>query len=200
MLGQGWQFESLRPFTEGDDLSRVDWKATARRAELIVSNYEVEREQNVTGGHRRGPRHGRRVRGHQPPGLPGQRHADARLRRAAPARLVQPGGLQRPHRELPAAGAPRPEHRARRAGALRAGAAPGRVRLRLGLPLHGPEEPQAQPDLPDDRRHRPRRQRHHHRLHGALRPPPPAAGRHAGRPSGALRPPGQPLAASPTPT
>jgi len=47
-LGQGWQFESLRPFAEGDDLSRVDWKATARRAELIVRNYEVEREQNVT--------------------------------------------------------------------------------------------------------------------------------------------------------
>ncbi len=47
-LGQGWQFESLRPFADGDDLSRVDWKATARRAELIVRNYEVEREQNVT--------------------------------------------------------------------------------------------------------------------------------------------------------
>jgi uncharacterized protein (DUF58 family) len=47
-LGQGWQFESLRPFAEGDDLSRVDWKATARRAEMIVRSYEVEREQNVT--------------------------------------------------------------------------------------------------------------------------------------------------------
>jgi uncharacterized protein (DUF58 family) len=47
-LGRGWQFESLRLFAEGDDLSRVDWKATARRAELVVRNYEVEREQNVT--------------------------------------------------------------------------------------------------------------------------------------------------------
>jgi uncharacterized protein (DUF58 family) len=45
--GQGSEFESLRSFTEGDDLSRIDWKATAKRSRLIVRNFEPERQQNV---------------------------------------------------------------------------------------------------------------------------------------------------------
>lgn len=46
-IGYGWEFESLRHYTDGDDLSRVDWKATARTANLIVRNYEAERRQSV---------------------------------------------------------------------------------------------------------------------------------------------------------
>jgi uncharacterized protein (DUF58 family) len=46
-IGQGSDFESLRPYATGDEMSRVDWKATARRAELIVRNYEPERQQSV---------------------------------------------------------------------------------------------------------------------------------------------------------
>jgi uncharacterized protein (DUF58 family) len=46
-IGQGSQFESLRLYGPGDEMSKVDWKATARRAELIVRNYEPERQQSV---------------------------------------------------------------------------------------------------------------------------------------------------------
>ncbi len=46
-IGQGAQFESLRPYVRGDEISRIEWKATARRASLIVKNYEPERQQSV---------------------------------------------------------------------------------------------------------------------------------------------------------
>jgi uncharacterized protein (DUF58 family) len=46
-LGRGWEFESLRPYTPGDDTERIDWKATARFGDLVVRNYEVERRQHV---------------------------------------------------------------------------------------------------------------------------------------------------------
>lgn len=47
MLGQGSEFESLRQYTPGDEMSRIDWKATAKRTKLIVRNHEPERQQNV---------------------------------------------------------------------------------------------------------------------------------------------------------
>jgi uncharacterized protein (DUF58 family) len=47
MIGQGSEFESLRPYAAGDEMSRVDWKATAKRARLIVRNREPERQQHV---------------------------------------------------------------------------------------------------------------------------------------------------------
>lgn len=47
MIGQGTEFESLRVYALGDDMSRVDWKATAKRSELVVRNFESEREQSV---------------------------------------------------------------------------------------------------------------------------------------------------------
>lgn len=47
ILGQGSEFESLRHYTAGDEMSCVDWKATAKRARLIVRNREPERQQNV---------------------------------------------------------------------------------------------------------------------------------------------------------
>jgi len=46
-IGQGSEFESLRHHSAGDDMSRVDWKATAKRARLIVRNYQPERRQSV---------------------------------------------------------------------------------------------------------------------------------------------------------
>lgn len=45
--GQGTEFESLRPYTEGDDFRDLDWKATARRGEPIVRRHEAERNQAV---------------------------------------------------------------------------------------------------------------------------------------------------------
>jgi len=46
-VGQGFEFESLRPYIRGDEIARIEWKATARRGALIVKNYEPERQQNV---------------------------------------------------------------------------------------------------------------------------------------------------------
>ncbi|HUU60607.1 MAG TPA: DUF58 domain-containing protein [Phycisphaerae bacterium] len=46
-IGQGTEFESLRQYAQGDDMGRVDWKATAKRSQLITRNYQPEREQNV---------------------------------------------------------------------------------------------------------------------------------------------------------
>jgi len=43
----GSQFESLRAYAQGDPLSRVEWKATAKRSALVVKNYEPERNQSV---------------------------------------------------------------------------------------------------------------------------------------------------------
>src|SRR5262249_57233266 len=41
------EFESLREYAFGDDVRQLDWKATARRARLIVRNQEAERNQTV---------------------------------------------------------------------------------------------------------------------------------------------------------
>jgi uncharacterized protein (DUF58 family) len=41
------EFESLREYVPGDGFRFVDWKATARRGRLMVSQYDIERSQNV---------------------------------------------------------------------------------------------------------------------------------------------------------
>lgn len=46
-IGQGSEFESLRQYTIGDDMSRVAWKVTAKHSKLIVRNYQPERQQSV---------------------------------------------------------------------------------------------------------------------------------------------------------
>ena len=46
-IGQGSEFESLRVYTPGDEMARVDWKATAKRSKLVVKNFQPEREQSV---------------------------------------------------------------------------------------------------------------------------------------------------------
>lgn len=45
--GEGRSFESLREYARGDDPRTIDWKATARRGDLMVREYEVERSQSV---------------------------------------------------------------------------------------------------------------------------------------------------------
>lgn len=47
MMGKGAVFESLRQYVPGDETSCIDWKASAKRAKLIVKNYEPERRQNI---------------------------------------------------------------------------------------------------------------------------------------------------------
>jgi uncharacterized protein (DUF58 family) len=47
LRGAGTEFESLREWTDGDAFRAIDWKASARRAKLMVAQHEVERSQNV---------------------------------------------------------------------------------------------------------------------------------------------------------
>jgi uncharacterized protein (DUF58 family) len=46
-LGTGTEFESLREYLAGDAFRAINWKATARRGRLMVSQYEVERSQSL---------------------------------------------------------------------------------------------------------------------------------------------------------
>jgi uncharacterized protein (DUF58 family) len=46
-LGEGREFEALRPYIPGDDVRLIDWKATAKRREPITRQYGPERNQTV---------------------------------------------------------------------------------------------------------------------------------------------------------
>lgn len=45
--GVSSEFESLREYVHGDEVRRVDWKASARRAKPMVRNYQLERGQEL---------------------------------------------------------------------------------------------------------------------------------------------------------
>lgn len=45
--GGDTEFERLRPYQRGDETKHVDWRASARRDELVVRQYQVETNQNV---------------------------------------------------------------------------------------------------------------------------------------------------------
>ena len=45
--GEGLEFHQLREYRDGDTLRQIDWRATARRGELISREYEEERDQRV---------------------------------------------------------------------------------------------------------------------------------------------------------
>ncbi len=45
--GEGLSFANLREYAVGDDPRRIDWKATARRAQLITREFTIERAQTV---------------------------------------------------------------------------------------------------------------------------------------------------------
>ena len=46
-IGISGDFDSLRPFHVGDDARLIDWKATARRGDLITRQYTLERDQSL---------------------------------------------------------------------------------------------------------------------------------------------------------
>ena len=45
--GQGTEFDSLRDYVIGDDVRAIDWRATARRQQVVVRTWRPERERRV---------------------------------------------------------------------------------------------------------------------------------------------------------
>lgn len=45
--GQGTEFDSLREYVRGDDVRSIDWRATARRQDLMVRTWRPERDRRV---------------------------------------------------------------------------------------------------------------------------------------------------------
>ena len=46
-LGHSMEFEQIRDYVQGDDIRTINWKATARRAQMMVNGYTDERSQQV---------------------------------------------------------------------------------------------------------------------------------------------------------
>lgn len=46
-IGHSYEFEHIRPYHRGDDYRSINWKATGRRAQLMVNQYEDEKSQQV---------------------------------------------------------------------------------------------------------------------------------------------------------
>jgi uncharacterized protein (DUF58 family) len=45
--GRGTEFDSLREYVIGDDVRSIDWRATARRADVVVRTWRPERDRRV---------------------------------------------------------------------------------------------------------------------------------------------------------
>ena len=45
--GQGTEFDSLRDYVDGDDVRSIDWRATARRRDLVVRTWQPEQYRRV---------------------------------------------------------------------------------------------------------------------------------------------------------
>jgi uncharacterized protein (DUF58 family) len=45
--GQGTEFDSLREYVDGDDVRSIDWRATARRGDVVVRTWRPERDRRV---------------------------------------------------------------------------------------------------------------------------------------------------------
>jgi uncharacterized protein (DUF58 family) len=45
--GQGTEFDSLRDYVEGDDVRSIDWRATARRTNVVVRTWQPERDRRI---------------------------------------------------------------------------------------------------------------------------------------------------------
>lgn len=45
--GEGSDFHQLKEYSQGDSLSKIDWKATARHVKLISRDYQDERDQDI---------------------------------------------------------------------------------------------------------------------------------------------------------
>lgn len=46
-IGHSYEFEQIKNYVRGDDFRTINWKATSRRNELMVNQYEDERSQQV---------------------------------------------------------------------------------------------------------------------------------------------------------
>lgn len=46
-LGQSLEFEQIKEYVRGDDYRTINWKATARRGDLMVNNFTDERSQQI---------------------------------------------------------------------------------------------------------------------------------------------------------
>lgn len=46
-IGHNLEFEQIKEYVQGDDFRTINWRATARRGELMVNNYQDERSQQV---------------------------------------------------------------------------------------------------------------------------------------------------------
>jgi len=45
--GQGTEFDSLREYVVGDDVRSIDWRATARRSDVVVRTWRPERDRRL---------------------------------------------------------------------------------------------------------------------------------------------------------
>jgi uncharacterized protein (DUF58 family) len=45
--GQGTEFDSLREYVDGDDVRSIDWRATARRVDVVVRTWRPERDRRL---------------------------------------------------------------------------------------------------------------------------------------------------------
>jgi uncharacterized protein (DUF58 family) len=45
--GQGTEFDTLREYVDGDDVRSIDWRATARRSEVVVRTWRPERDRRL---------------------------------------------------------------------------------------------------------------------------------------------------------
>lgn len=46
-IGQSMEFEKIKDYVNGDDIRTINWKATARKGQLMVNNYTDEKSQQV---------------------------------------------------------------------------------------------------------------------------------------------------------
>ena len=46
-IGHSLEFEQIKDYVSGDDIRAINWKATARRGQLMVNNYVDERSQQI---------------------------------------------------------------------------------------------------------------------------------------------------------
>jgi uncharacterized protein (DUF58 family) len=47
LRGQGSEFDSLREYVIGDDVRSIDWRATARRSDVVVRTWRPERDRRI---------------------------------------------------------------------------------------------------------------------------------------------------------
>jgi uncharacterized protein (DUF58 family) len=46
-IGQSQEFEQIRQYVQGDDVRTINWKATARRNDLMINAFQEEKSQNI---------------------------------------------------------------------------------------------------------------------------------------------------------